>query len=53
MKQPSRRNNFPKGTVSWTSTVWYGEVNRSYWCAVRTKNPQSSVRNSVIAPGAM
>ena len=53
MKWPSSRNSLPNGTVSWTSTVWYGELKRSYWRALRTKKPQSSVMNSVIAPGAM
>src|SRR5690349_8538305 len=53
MKQPSSRKSLPNGTVSCSSTVWYGEVKRSYWRAVRTKKPRASVRNSVIAPGAM
>src|SRR5512147_2660156 len=53
MKCPSRRNSLPKGTVSWTSTAWYGERNFSNWRAERMKKPHSSVRYSVIAPGAM
>ena len=29
MKQPSRRNSLPNGTLSCTSTAWYGERKRS------------------------
>src|SRR3569623_524772 len=53
MKWPSRRNSFPNGTVSCTSTAWNGERNFSNSRAERTKNAHSLVRYSVMAPGAM
>src|SRR6266498_5907587 len=53
MKWPSRRKSFPKSALSCTSTAWYGERKRSNSRAERTKNPQSSVRYSVMTPGAM
>src|SRR6185437_13564806 len=53
MKWPSRRNSLPKATLSCTSTIWNGERNFSNACDDRMKKPQSSVRYSVIAPGAM
>src|SRR5664279_549843 len=53
MKWPSSRNSLPKAVLSWTSTAWTGERNFSYWREDRMKNAQSSVRYSVIAPGAI
>src|SRR5436305_4444971 len=53
MKCPSRRNSLPNGTVSCTSTAWKGERNFSNSRAERTTNAHSSVRYSVITPGAM
>ncbi len=53
MKQPSSRNSLPNGTLSCTSTVWNGDLNFSYCRDERMKKPQSSVRNSAMAPGAM
>ena len=54
MKQPSRRKSLPNGTVSCTSTVWNGEREALVLRApMRTKKPHSSVRNSVMAPGAI
>src|SRR4051794_10232387 len=53
MKCPSRRNSLPNETLSCTSTAWCGERNFSNSRAERMKNAQSSLRYSVIAPGAM
>src|SRR5256885_17196994 len=52
MKWPSSRNSLPNGLESWTSTSWNAERNFSINRADRMKKPQSSVKYSVIAPGA-
>src|SRR4029079_17242056 len=47
MKCPSRRNSLPNGSLSCTSTSWYGERNASSLAFERTKTPHPSVMYSV------